>query len=104
MHDRHLRAGLAIRCRNSGAKLLGKGIDNTGAEARRALSIPSRNANPVVLDVECPSAAFCSVIDRNRSGLVLAWKGVLEGVDDELGDDKAEADGHVGGRLAVICG
>lgn len=104
MGDRHRRAmGRRSRDSDMTIELFGERLDDARAQTGcRAFRLACGFADPVVGNAE-PLAWLGHIIaDDNLAGGSVADKGMLEGVDDEFGDDEADAHGLIGQRHAAF--
>jgi hypothetical protein len=60
-----------------------------------------RHADPIVADRECPCRSIGVIADLDRAGGVIG-KGMLERVNDQLGDNEPQADRNIRARDALV--
>ena len=97
MGDRHRGAERAGRGIDLGIELLGKRLDDAGAEAGFALGEDAvRLADPVVGDRQLPVRAGHVIGDDDLALGLRLGEGMLQGIHHELGHDQAETLGLAG--------
>jgi hypothetical protein len=85
---------LSIRHANDASQMPRERFDDPGPQSRLHLLRFARHARPIIAHRQRPVRGFRLVIDRDFAGAIFG-EGVLEGVDDKLGDDEAKAYRHV---------
>ena len=74
------------------SELVGQGLDDAGSQARLGRLRSVGHPDAVVANRQGPPLAMRAVVDIDLP-IAIVRKGVLERVDHEFGDDKAQADG-----------
>ena len=92
MCNRNFRPQSSARCHHLSIKLLCQSFDNAGTKSGLGLSEHAvRFAGAVVGDRKLPVRARYVVGDPDRAVLGGVLECVLEGIDDQFGDDQTDA-------------
>src|SRR4029434_1602235 len=91
VRDRNHRPWTVVLEPDLGAQMTGPRFDDPRAEPGFDAGTIRGNADARVTDGQRPGGSAGMIFDQNLAS-PMAWKGVLEGVYHQLGDDQAETD------------